>query len=103
MTKFYESVTSGTLHRYWLGYPINTWIRVPSLNDVCVFNKLLPVSSQTLRHVTMAGTNSKGSATNTLPIDAHGMQLNGNAVCRVPISQASCLTKNKRLLIVCTK
>lgn len=58
--------------------------------------------SQTRRPVIMAGTSSKDSATNTLPIGVHGTQLKGNAVSREHTWQASCLMRSRSLWTVCT-
>lgn len=57
---------------------------------------------QTQRPVIMAGTSSKDSATNTLPIGVHGIQLKGNAVSREHTWQASCLMRSRSLWTVRT-
>lgn len=57
--------------------------------------------SQTRRRVTMAGTSSKDSATNTLPIGVHGTQLKGNVVSREHTWQASCPMRSRSLWTVC--
>lgn len=61
---------------------------------------LVLVSLQTQKPAIMGGTSSKGSATNTSPTGAHGMQQNASAASREPIWPASCLMTNNSLWTV---